>query len=56
MCGGKLKNLLQQLSAKLEANASSSPYFVGDSLTIADLQVGMDDMFTYVTIFIVRVG
>lgn len=39
MCGGKLKNLLQQLSAKLEANASSSPYFVGDSLTIADLQM-----------------
>lgn len=36
--GGKLKDLLMRITAKLGANAPS-PYFAGDSITIADLQV-----------------
>lgn len=35
---GKLKRTLEALEAKLVAN-KDSPYFVGDSITIADIQV-----------------
>ena len=35
---GKLKSLFEGLAARLAAN-KASPYFVGDSITIADLQV-----------------
>ena len=36
---GKLKTLLGDIERKTAAN-KSSPFCVGDSLTIADLQVG----------------
>lgn len=40
LCCGKLKQILQELAAKLATNpCRSSPYFIGDSITIADLQV-----------------
>lgn len=38
LADGKLKDLLLRIVAKLSVNAPS-PFFVGDSITIADLQV-----------------
>lgn len=38
LMAGKLKDLLEEAARKLEAN-TGSPFFIGDSLTIADVQV-----------------
>ena len=38
MIAGKIKDLLEDIARKVEAN-KCSPFCVGDSLTIADIQV-----------------
>ncbi|CAN0517948.1 unnamed protein product [Scytosiphon promiscuus] len=38
LMAGKVKELLEDIARKVEAN-TASPYCVGDSLTIADIQV-----------------